>query len=82
MNGPVVTCSHTIGAIHTVQYEFHCRKDGCPWFSNETSGANQCDWRDEGRLGRMCGHWQAQVEALKFLAEYTVNTAREWGADL
>lgn len=84
--GPLATCRHVVGTMHTVSYDFHCVKD-CPWFTSENRpwdeqrGWNQCDWRDVKHPG-MCAHWTAQVAALKWLAEYTMRRAKELEADL
>ena len=81
MRGPVATCGHLFhDGEHDVEFRFHCRRD-CRWFTSETSDFGQCDWRDADNPA-MCGHWMAQVEALKWLADYTRRYAEELEADL
>lgn len=83
MRGPVATCKHVFinGAHDHVRFSFHCRKD-CPWFTCEHSDVYpECDWRDTGNPA-MCCHVQAQIGALRSLAEAATKQADELEADL
>lgn len=81
MRGPVATCGHWFhDGEHEVKFRYICRKD-CRWFTSETSDFNQCDWRSVDDPC-CCGHWQAQIEALRFLAEVATKEADELEADL
>lgn len=81
MKGPVATCLHVFlnGEHDEVKFKFHCRK-ACRWYQCE-NGFNECDWRSVDDPG-CCGHWQAQIEALRFLAEAATKEADELEADL